>query len=73
MAQLEQEKGAAQLHEAQELQQTLKRIKLDLASATIQVGSIVFTNKGNFFISVPAGKLQIDDQLFYAISIASPI
>ena len=73
MAQLEQEKGAAQLHEAQELQETLKKIKLDLASSTIQVGSIIFTNKGNFFIAIPAGKLQIDDQLFYAISIASPI
>jgi hypothetical protein len=33
----------------------------------------LLTNQGNYFISVGLGKFEIEDGLFYAISMASPI
>jgi transcription elongation GreA/GreB family factor len=34
---------------------------------------VVYTNNGNFYISISAGQLKVDDTNFYAISVASPI
>ncbi len=72
MAQLEQEKSSIQLSETFELQKILQKIDPDKSSATIQNGSIVITNKGNFFISIPAGKLQFENKIYFAISMGSP-
>ena len=73
MAHLEQEKGVNQLNEALELQSVLQKINPEIISKTIQVGSVVCTDKGNFYICIPAGKIQIDNQVYFAISIGSPI
>lgn len=73
MAQLEQEKSAHQLNEALELKASIEKINLDIQSTSAQVGSIVHTDKGNFFISIPVGKLAVDNTHYFAISIASPI
>lgn len=73
MAHLEQEKGVNQLNEALGLQSILKKIDPEIVSKTIQVGSIVITDKGNFFICIPAGKLELNKQIYFAISIGSPI
>ncbi len=37
------------------------------------VGSLVKTDKGYFFISIGWGRIQIQDENYFAISIASPI
>ena len=73
MAHLEQEKSSNQLNEALELKTTLQKINPEISSSTIQVGSLVLTDKGNFFICIPAGKLELDNQIYFAISIGSPI
>ncbi len=73
MAQLEQEKNAFQLNELFEMKKVLEKINLSIQSASIQVGSIVVTDKINFFISVPVGKLIIEKEAYYSISINSPI
>ncbi|MCX6297033.1 MAG: 3-oxoacyl-ACP synthase [Bacteroidetes bacterium] len=73
MAQLEQEKSAIQLNEAYELQNILQKINPHSFSEIIQNGSVVLTNKGNFFISIPAGKIVIENKVYFAISIGSPI
>jgi len=39
----------------------------------VRNGSVVYTSKGIFYISISAGQLKIDDQLVFAISAASPI
>src|SRR3989344_3123698 len=59
MAQLEQEKSAHQLNEALDLKASIEKINLAIKSISAQVGSIVHTDKGNFFISVPVGKLTV--------------
>ena len=40
---------------------------------TVDVGSLVETNKGYFFISTGWGRIQIKDENYFVISIESPI
>lgn len=39
----------------------------------IKTGSIVVTSQGNYFISVAAGRLTVDDETWFAISPGSPL
>lgn len=73
MAQLEQEKSGQQLKDVFDLKKSIEKLNLDIQSASAQVGSIVITDKGNFFILAPLGKLIVDENIYYAISISSPI
>lgn len=73
MMQLEQEKLAMQLAEAQQLQQVLDRIDLEKMPPSIGEGHLVCTGQGNYFIAISAGKLELDGSLYYLISLASPI
>ena len=73
MAQLETEKLNAQLGEALKVKQTLATINPIQLASNIVLGSVVFTNKGNFYIAISIGKIEIDNEQFFAISPASPI
>ena len=71
MAQLEIEKASAQLAEAQKLMQTLEHIPVTVSNV-VRLGSIAYTNEGNYFLSIPAGTLILDDVTYYALSPVSP-
>ncbi|MCW3085369.1 MAG: hypothetical protein JWP12_2735 [Bacteroidetes bacterium] len=73
MAQLEQEKLSFQLAETQKTQQQLRQINPSNTSEKIRAGSVVITNNGNYYISISAGKITVMDQLYFAVSPASPI
>jgi len=73
MAQLEQEKLSFQLAETQKTQQQLNQINPSNSSGIIRAGSVVITNNGNYYISISAGKITVNDQLYFAVSPASPI
>lgn len=73
MLQIEQEKAGEQLAKIQKINQLLSRIDSSDTSKFIKLGSIVFTTRGNYYILISAGELQIDDQFFYAISANTPI
>jgi len=73
MMQLEIEKNSIQLSEAQKLKQALNQINPEKSSATVQLGSIVFTNHGNFYIAISAGQLKVDNEFYFAIAPTSPI
>lgn len=51
----------------------LNRIKPELKTSTATEGSLVLTNNGKFYISISAGKLKIDNEIYYAVSMSSPI
>ena len=73
MMQMEEDKAATQL---QQLQQTLAQLnQLDWQSKHQEVkpGCLVSTNKGSFFIGIGLGKIVVDEQRIFAISIRSPI
>ncbi len=77
MAQLEVEKLHQQLHQFESQAGVLKKLNPDFLSETIQTGSLIKTDKGNFYISVPLGKMvvptKLDNQEVMVISAASPL
>jgi hypothetical protein len=73
MAQLEIEKQTVQLNEAKKMKQQLEKINFESRSDRVQPGSIVKTDKENYFIAIPAGRLTVDGETFIAISPAAPI
>ncbi|QJW92228.1 3-oxoacyl-ACP synthase [Spirosoma taeanense] len=73
MAQLERDRHAQLLAEALKLEQELIRLNTEKTYATVQPGSLVITSRGRFFISISAGKLNIDGSDYFAVSPASPI
>ena len=51
----------------------LQQVDVARAYDTVQPGSIVVTNKGNYFIAVSCGKMQLDDAVYMCISPRAPI
>lgn len=73
MAQLEIEKLTAQLRELQKIKQGLTQINPDITSNKVVIGSLVYTDNGNFYLAASIGKVAVENQNFFAISTASPI
>ncbi|WP_223549938.1 GreA/GreB family elongation factor [Aestuariivivens sp. NBU2969] len=73
MVQLEREKAGQQLAEIQKTSAILSKINIEKTSRVIVLGSVVYTSKGNYFIAISVGKLRLAKDIFYAISIHSPI
>lgn len=73
MLHLEFEKLALQMQEYQKLQKTLSFIDPNTKSDKVAFGSVVKTETANYFISIPAGKLEIDQESFFAVGTASPV
>jgi transcription elongation GreA/GreB family factor len=61
------------LAELNKLKATLEHIIPTQNGPIALPGSVVYTNNGNFYLSISAGQLKVGDTVFYAISIASPI
>jgi hypothetical protein len=73
MLQLEIEKASQQLIGVAEMKTVLSRIDVSKTTSLIHLGSIVYTNFGNFFLSISAGKFTVENDVFFAVSISSPI
>lgn len=67
------EKNMAHLNDAKKTKDYLSNIKTNIESTDAVLGSIVKTNIMNFYISTSIGKIDLDDDVFYAISVNSPI
>jgi len=73
MLQIEIQKNELQLSKTLKILKELSNIKLSKTSNLIEYGSLVFTNYGNYFISIAYGKIEIENNIFYSISLVSPI
>lgn len=73
MLQLEREKVGEQLAEIEKVKENLSKIDVTKSSASIGLGSVVFTSNANYFIAISAGQLNVSSELFYAISPNTPI
>jgi len=51
----------------------LEKIDPEEVFTSAEFGSVVITNEQKLFISVAVGKLEVGDEVFFAISINSPI
>ncbi len=73
MMQIELNNKQVQLNQLIQLKNDLKRIDPHASKDFVDFGSVVHTDKGNYFISVALGKVHVDDTDYYALSLASPI
>ena len=73
LLQLEQEKNTKQLVEMIQLKEKLLKIDASLTSSVVATGSVLLTSNGNFYISIAAGKVEIEGSSYFTISPSSPI
>ncbi len=73
MIQQEIEKHSAAIAEAVKQKQLLQQISTVRRHEKIQTGSLVITDKNNFYIAISAGALMVGGKKYLAISPSSPI
>ncbi len=73
MLHLEEQNNQRQLAQVLQLQQDLDRIDSSRRSTRVEGGSLVITNRGNYYLSVGLGKVTLGQDLYYCISLQSPI
>ncbi|OIQ23398.1 3-oxoacyl-ACP synthase [Lacinutrix sp. MedPE-SW] len=73
MLQLEREKAGKQLAEIQKTNLILSKIDYQKSANKVSLGSIIYTNKVNYFIAISAGVIEYNNESFYAISANTPI
>lgn len=73
MAQLEQEQLGRQLKEQEHMLATLLTIEDMATPKTVQLGSLVKTNKGYFYLATALGKLMVETETVYVLSAQSPL
>lgn len=73
MMQIELENNGIQLQKSRAAKQDLLQLNLQEVHNIAGQGSLIYTNQGTYFISIGFGKLALDGQEYYAISLASPI
>jgi transcription elongation GreA/GreB family factor len=73
MIQQEIEKHASAIAEAVKQKQLLQQINPERITDKVQPGSLVITDKNNFYIAISAGSLLVDGTKYTSISPSSPI
>ena len=73
MLQLEMEKAGQQLSGITQMKEVLAKINIAKTSEVAHLGSVIETNTVNYFLSISAGQLLIEDKIYFAISVSSPI
>ena len=73
MIQLEREKLGNQIREIELNYQRLNTIENVKTSNSISLGSIIFTDKANYYVAIAADSCAVNSKVFYCISSQSPI
>ncbi|WP_338358136.1 hypothetical protein [Yeosuana marina] len=67
------EKNIEYLNNVQKTKEYLKLIKTNIEFKDVVLGSIVKTDSIHFYISTSIGKIDLEGETYYAISLQSPI
>ena len=73
MLQLEMEKASQQLAGISVMKQVLAKIDVAKSSDIAHLGSVIITDKANYYLSISAGKLTAFGKDYFAVSLSSPI
>lgn len=73
MMQMEQNKHQAQLDKAMVLKNELLQINLNKKYGIVEKGALVATDAGYYFIATSIGKIIIEENTVYAISLDAPL
>ncbi|MFK8102368.1 MAG: 3-oxoacyl-ACP synthase [Saprospiraceae bacterium] len=72
MMQLEEENLSVQLKETSLLKDRLARVDLS-RQVTIGLGSLVYTDRGKYFFAIGLGKILLEEEKYFCISLEAPI
>ena len=73
LMQMEVEKNRSLLSKTLLLKAELQKIDPNKKYDKVEFGSLVLTTQNNYFISTALGKIELDGESFFCISLASPI
>ena len=73
MLQLEMEKAGQQLAGIMQMKEILAKVDILKTSKNVCLGSVIFTEKVNYFLSISAGQLEVANKIYFAVSVSSPI
>lgn len=73
MMHLEKEKASTQLNQLLKMKQVLDGIRVDKETERVDLGSLVTTKNGKYFLSIGLGPIKLSDEDYFIISAASPI
>lgn len=73
MLQMELEKYQSQLGKMRTLKKELEQINPNKTYSKIEFGCLVICGSGNYFLSIPIGKVGVQKESYYCLSVASPI
>ena len=73
MVQLEQEKLGNQVYELEGQKIVLEKLDASIIHVEITKGSLVKTDKGYFYLSIPLGKILVDEIAVMVLSPQSPL
>jgi len=73
MLQIDRENAGKQLHEIENLQALVNKINIKAVSDYVRLGSLVYTNKGTYFISISIGQVTVGKTNYYCVALQSPI
>ncbi|WP_075340518.1 GreA/GreB family elongation factor [Tenacibaculum agarivorans] len=73
MLQLEMEKAGQQIQNVEKMSETLHKMDISKPSDFARIGSIIYTEKANYFLAISIGQIVVDQTSYFVISSASPI
>ena len=73
LLQSEIQRNEIQLAKTQQLKNSLYHLDVEKQYQKVEIGSLVLSSRGNFFIGVGLGKLTVEQEPVFMISLASPI
>lgn len=73
MLQIDRENAGKQLAEVENLIGLVKKIDVSAISDYIRLGSLAYTNNGDYFISLSIGAVSVSNKTFICVSLNSPI
>jgi len=73
MLQLEMEKAGQQIQNVEKMSETLHKMDISRSSDFARIGSIIYTEKANYFLAISIGQIVVDQTSYFVISSASPV
>ena len=73
MMQREMDKISASIDQSKNQLNFLSKINLNRPYPIVDLGCLILTDQGIYYISIGLGKVEINDEIIYAISLDSPI
>ncbi len=73
MLQMEEAKHKNLLFEAYQVKRDLLNIEVKDPADKVEVGSLIQTNQGSYYLSIGLGQIRLEGKLYYCISSKSPV